>query len=849
VAVSQSSKVNTKRNLLKAALAYVEQGFHVIKLHGNAGKGRCTCGQPRCRYVAKHPATAHGIDDATQDPATLKRWFASDPLCNIGIVFGSRYGVIDIETDTKHDGDTHLPALESRYGALPDTFSFISGTGGTHRVYRVSSAASIKRQIGFGAPIVGTKQTGIDVLGEQSYAVAPPSIHANGEAYVVHSRAAIANVPPKWVAPLTRGIVASPQSSAAQSLSKASQVLDDVTTEQAQAMLATLDPDMDYQEWIKVGQALKTQFGAVGGQLFHDWSAQGSKFPGKDALAQTWRTLGKGATSNPVTMRSIITMAQEAGYKQPAKSTPMSERDKVRTAEILDIIDLATTKEELKQAADETRKQELFKESIEKITVTFIKATRSILGTTLSKPATRAYLSNTAEHVTNALKDQEWYKPYLYVQSEQGSYYHTARAAELSVKVFNDTHSRDIVTDVQRAQGITRPLVMPGNVVIDADLIPLVRKVLYVPGKPTTFEYNGSLHGNAYQPYQPTEGDEPDSPAGRDAIDFVRNHLVWMLGEDAARLMEQFLAYTVQKPGERIRWCYLILGPKGAGKSFISSLMRAVLGGLNVRDVHQATLQHTQFNAWAVGSQLTVIEEIRVDGAKKWEIMNSLKAIITNDTIDVHAKGKDPYNAPSTSNFLAYSNDPNAISPDADDRRYYITSTTLATAQEVIDDLHGASNRDAYFDKLYSLPSTQPRALLHWLQTVSLDGFSPSAAPHSQDKVEMAAVSRPDDEVELEHMLASGIDGICPALIGMNQMTAHMAINKPGISGQRVGRTLRTLGYKMLPGGPTDPLKTGNCTRWMYSPAHLRAWAAANACDVDVKRPSHLIRSILGARK
>jgi hypothetical protein len=848
VAVSQSSKVNTKRNLLKAARAYVAQGFHVIKLHGNAGNGCCTCGYAQCRYVAKHPATPHGIEDATQDPATIKRWFGNDPLCNIGIVFGSQYGFIDIETDTKHQGDEHLPALESRYGALPDTFSFISGTGGTHRVYRVSSAVSVRRRIGFGATIVGTKQTGIDVLGDKSYAVAPPSIHANGETYTVHSTAKIANVPPTWVAPLTRGILALPASDV-QALSNASAVLDDVTTDQAQAMLDTLNPDLDYHEWIKVGQALKTQFGDAGGTLFLEWSAKGSKFPGRDALAQTWRTLGKGATSNPVTMRSVIAMAQDAGYKQPTKSTPLTDRDKERTADIIDIIDLATTKEELKHAADETRKQELFKESIEKITIAFIAATRSVLGTKLSKHATRVYLSNASGHVISALKAQEWYKSYLYVESENGSYYNVQRCQDLSVKVFNDKHARDIVTDVQRAQGVTRPVVMPGNVVLDAQLIPMVRKVLYVPGKPATFDYNGSLHGNAYQPYTPTIGDAAESDAGRDAVAFVRSHLEWMLGREAAKLMEQFLSYTVQRPGERIRWCYLILGPKGAGKSFISSLMRAVLGGNNVRDVHQATLQHTQFNAWAVGSQLTVIEEIRVDGAKKWEIMNSLKAIITNDTIDVHAKGKDPYNAPSTSNFLAYSNDPNAISPDADDRRYYITSTTLSTAQEVIDDLAGASNRDAYFDKLYSLPVTQPAALLAWLQSVDLTGFSPSAAPPSQDKAEMAAVSRPDEEVSVEETLESGIEGVCPALIGMNQLRAHMSINHPGMSGQRLGRILRSLGYKMLPCGPIDAGKTGNCTRWMYSPAHVRAWVAANGVPVDVKRPLHMIRAILSKRK
>ena len=253
MAVSQSSKVNPRRNLLKAALAYAKQGFFVIKLHGNAGKGRCTCGVIQCRYAAKHPTTPHGIKDATQDPAQIKAWFGNDPLCNIGIVFGSRCGVIDIETDTKHDGDTHIKALESTYGALPETFSFLSGTGGTHRLYRTSE--TIKRQIHFGASFLKADKTGIDVLAENSYAVAPPSIHANGKTYKRSNEHGPIPLPPRWLGPLKRGIIA-PASDSAKALSQATAVLDDITAEQAQAMLATLDPDMDRGQWIIVGQAL-----------------------------------------------------------------------------------------------------------------------------------------------------------------------------------------------------------------------------------------------------------------------------------------------------------------------------------------------------------------------------------------------------------------------------------------------------------------------------------------------------------------------------------------------------------------------------------------------------------------
>jgi Bifunctional DNA primase/polymerase, N-terminal len=35
----------------------------------------CSCGDPGCGPVGKHPRTRNGLHDATRDPAQLVRWW------------------------------------------------------------------------------------------------------------------------------------------------------------------------------------------------------------------------------------------------------------------------------------------------------------------------------------------------------------------------------------------------------------------------------------------------------------------------------------------------------------------------------------------------------------------------------------------------------------------------------------------------------------------------------------------------------------------------------------------------------------------------------------------------------
>ena len=91
--------------LLDAALAYATRGFRVLPLHHpikvqgrqQPGGVGCSCGDPGCGPVGKHPRTPHGLHDATADPDRLARWWQRWPQANIGLVTGGRADVLDID--------------------------------------------------------------------------------------------------------------------------------------------------------------------------------------------------------------------------------------------------------------------------------------------------------------------------------------------------------------------------------------------------------------------------------------------------------------------------------------------------------------------------------------------------------------------------------------------------------------------------------------------------------------------------------------------------------------------------------------------------------------------------------
>ena len=109
-----------------------------------------------------------------------------------------------------------------------------------------------------------------------------------------------------------------------------------LTVEKMQDLLAVLDPSMGREPWLRIGMALHHECDGddTGFELWDEWSSDGDSYPSTDALRHQWESfrpkLGKPST----TMRSVIKMAKEAGYREPDNREAVIAKAEVLQAEL-----------------------------------------------------------------------------------------------------------------------------------------------------------------------------------------------------------------------------------------------------------------------------------------------------------------------------------------------------------------------------------------------------------------------------------------------------------------------------------------------------------------------------------
>lgn len=164
---------------LDHALAYARRGWRVVPV-------------PAGRKV---PTITAWQREGTTDEARIRHWWTQAPDHGIGIVCGAASGlwVLDVDVADGKAGDETLAELVDAYGALPDTYTVVTGSGGLH-IYFAWDGTPIRNSAS------GKLGLGLDVRGEGGFVVAPPSLHASGNRYEVeHSAPDHLATAPAWL--------------------------------------------------------------------------------------------------------------------------------------------------------------------------------------------------------------------------------------------------------------------------------------------------------------------------------------------------------------------------------------------------------------------------------------------------------------------------------------------------------------------------------------------------------------------------------------------------------------------------------------------------------------------------
>lgn len=106
-----------------------------------------------------------------------------------------------------------------------------------------------------------------------------------------------------------------------------------LTVERMEELLGKLDPDMGRDDWIRVGMALhhETQGDDTGFELWDEWSAGGSTYPGTEGLRVQWEsfTRREGNGRAPITMATVLKMVKEVGGDAGTRPTEAASAEEL----------------------------------------------------------------------------------------------------------------------------------------------------------------------------------------------------------------------------------------------------------------------------------------------------------------------------------------------------------------------------------------------------------------------------------------------------------------------------------------------------------------------------------------
>ena len=297
---------------------------------------------------------------------------------------------------------------------------------------------------------------------------------------------------------------------------------------------------------------------------------------------------------------------------------------------------------------------------------------------------------------------------------------------------------------------------------------------------------------------------------GKKLIQKFKNHLSILMSNDEAEILLDWMAYAAQNPGKKILWVPLIQSVEGVGKSLIGNLLiNHVFGKANAGVVDSVIIADKN-NSWSSSKMLRILEEIKLSGHNRYEVLNQLKPLITNPTITRVEKFEVSSEVRNTCNFIAFTNFKDALPIDEHHRRWWLVFSPI----ESLNDLERVVgiNRQDYFQPLHHLSkpdSPYGSEFRTYLLERNVDNFNPNFPPESKHKEELAEIERSKligiDEVQ--DLISFVYKDDQPKVINMTLIreASEQAINDngkritpKGVNPKEIRSVLKKLGYRNI---------------------------------------------------
>lgn len=296
----------------------------------------------------------------------------------------------------------------------------------------------------------------------------------------------------------------------------------------------------------------------------------------------------------------------------------------------------------------------------------------------------------------------------------------------------------------------------------------------YEPGKPITFEQNGTRYFNSYRPV--------DYEAKPGSTGPLTELLTTLLGGDLDALgqMVNILAYLVQHPGQRLGYAPCFVSRASLNKELLQHLLVALLGDKNTF-MPDSQLFTSQFNDWVRRTSVVILDHVSTTKA----FQEKMAHFVTAPELAVSIKGADPTQVPNRLNVIAFARELGDLDHFSDPRRLGV----IDVAEEPI-----ATQTFAQFKAW--LDGEGKSYVLHALETHDLTGFDPWKPPVNVQAAEhLNIITRSPLQDYLQEALVARRAPLEKDLVNVNDVTDQLLrIGLRGTTSVEVCKALRELG-------------------------------------------------------
>lgn len=547
----------------------------------------------------------------------------------------------------------------------------------------------------------------------------------------------------------------------------------DLKVEDILEALHAIDPDVNRSQWVAIGMGLRHQWrdedqAEAAWDAFDGWSANGSKYRGEKHTYAQWKSFRPDARAGrPVTIRSLFKYAQDSGWDS-GKAAAKIEKDILKW-----LVACQDPQEIMTEAA---RRIVLIPFQNEVVESSLVSAIRSRLSA-LKHPVEKAAIIRQIARLRVEKRREEddghipsWLQPWCYVDTLD-RFYHTVTGIILTPEAFNRSFAKELMPkdgDSEQARS-GRPAMAPVDYSLNLKDTKRVNGVLYDPRQGAYFTADGREWANEYrQSTVPREMKRKIKWVEK----VVRKLLGHMIAEpEYIEIIIDWMAFVVQNPGKKCRWCILIQSAEGAGKGILANIIGAAIGSKNLKVVGPESLAEPKFNDWMGGAQVIVLDEIWISGPGRADAMNRLKQFQTNNVIPYVRKHCGQVNIDNIANSIAFTNHHNGLSITGKDRRYCVIKSVIQTEEAA-----EAMTEAKLFDDPVKAIEEEAGSLRYWLMNHKIrECFDPNGrAPRTIYKDEMVRASKNRLQIEIEDLIADETEPRVSAdIIDLSVLVAH----------------------------------------------------------------------------